>query len=134
MKLTGIIESGTGEAAFFTQLDWVVEQFEKVLGSKPFPGTLNVRISDVDLLKLNGFFSEKDCELIPDNEKFCSASLKKVWINGIAGAAVFPGENVRIHEKSVIEIMSGYYLKGTLHLADGDEITITDCESYPGIL
>ena len=127
MKITGVIQKGAGKAVLFTQLDWVVEQFEKALGFKPFPGTLNVRVCKGDFTKLEAFFLKKDGQLVPDNPEFCSAWLKKVWVNGIPGAAVFPSENVRIHEKAVIEIMLGCHLKETFHLTDGDQVTITDC-------
>ena len=128
MKITGEIQRGVGKGVFFTQLAWVVEQFEMVLGFKPFPGTLNVRVCDRDFTKLEAFFSKKDGQLVPDNPEFCSAWLKRVWVNGIPGAAVFPSEDVRIHEKAVIEIMSGCHLKETFQLVDGDMVTITDCE------
>jgi len=126
MKIIGVIQKGVGKGTFFTQLDWVVDQFEKALGFRPFPGTLNVRISDADLSRLDAFFTEKDFELIPDNPEFCSALLKRVWVDGIPGAAVFPSEDVRIHGKAIIEIMAGCHLMEALHRENGDQVTITD--------
>lgn len=128
MEISGVIQTGVGKGTFFTQLDWVVDQFEKAMGFKPFPGTLNVCIFKGDVSKLGSFFSEKDGELVPDNPEFCSAWLKKVWVNGIPGAAVFPSDDVRVHEKAIIEIMAGCHLKETLGLADGDQVRITDRE------
>jgi len=126
MKITGIIQKGVGKGAFFTQLDWVVDQFEKALGFRPFPGTLNVQISNADLPMMEAFFSEKDFEIVPDNAEFCSALLKRVWVNGIPGAAVFPSEDVRIHGKAIIEIMAGCHLMESLHLDYGDQVEIKD--------
>lgn len=126
MKISGVIQDGEGKGAFFTQLDWVVEQCERGLGFKPFPGTLNVRIDDADLSKLDAFFVEKDCKLVPDNPDFCCASLKKVKINGLFAAVVFPSEDVRIHGKEVIEIISDCHIKDALQLSNGDEVIITD--------
>jgi riboflavin kinase len=128
MKLKGVIQRGVGKGTFFTQLDWVVVQFEKTLGFRPFPGTLNVRICTEDVPKLEFFFSQKDGELVPDNPEFCSAWLKKVWVDGIPGAAVFPSDDVRVHEKAIIEVMAGCHLKERLRRADGDQVTITDGE------
>ena len=128
MKLKGVIQRGVGKGAFFTRLDWVVDQFEKVMGFKPFPGTLNVRISEEDVSELESFFSQKDGELVPDNTEFCSAWLKKVWVNGMPGAVVFPSDDVRVHEKAIIEVMAGCHLKERLRLTDGDEVRITDSE------
>ena len=46
--LTGKIVSGARQAAFFTQLDWVLEQCRQKLGFKPYPGTLNLEIASPD--------------------------------------------------------------------------------------
>ena len=126
MKLIGYIQSGIGKGSFFTGLDWVVEQFREAMGFEPYPGTLNVRIREEDLPFIDPFFSEKDFDLIPDDPQFCSASLKKVKVNGIPAAAVFPSEDVLIHGKSIIEIIANCHLKETLHLDDGDQVTITE--------
>ena len=125
MNITGVIEKGAGKGAFFTSLDWVVEQFEKGFGWKPFPGTLNVRVSREDLSKLTEFFAQKDLELIPDDSSFCSAGLKSVRVNGIQAAVVFPSEDVRIHSNDLIEVIAGCHIKDTLQLADGDSVTIS---------
>jgi len=126
LKIKGVIETGVGEGSFFTGLEWVVEQFEEEMGFKPFPGTLNVRVLKEEVPEMDAFFSSKDFELIPEDPQFCSAWLKRVWIKGILGAAVFPSEDVHIHKKEVIEVMSSCHLKDTLHLKDGDEIELED--------
>lgn len=126
MKLIGVIERGVGQGSFFTSLDWVKEQFQKAMGFLPYPGTLNVRVCKEDLTKMADFFLNKDFEIIPIDPKFCAGSFKKVRINGIPGAAVFPSEDVRIHGKEIIEIISGCHIKETLHLKDGDPVEVTD--------
>lgn len=131
MKLKGVIQKGGGQGSFFTSLDWVVDQFQKAMGFVPFPGTLNVRICDEDLPKMDAFFSEKDFELIPADPQFCSGQLKKVKDNGIPAAAVFPSEDVRIHGKEIVEIISDRHLKEALHLEDGDAVTIAELSEDP---
>ena len=126
MKIVGTIERGAGQGAFFTTLDWVVEQFEKAMGFKPFQGTLNVRVSQEDLHKLDSFFAEEDFEIVPNDPQFCAARLKKVRVNDLPAAVVFPSEDVRIHGKEIIEIMSNCHIKETLLLTDGDQVIITD--------
>ncbi len=133
MKLRGTIQKGIGEGSFFTSLDWVVEQFERAMGFAPFPGTLNVRICDEDLPQVDAFFSNKDFELIPTDPHFCSGSFKRVRVNGILAAAVFPSEDVHVHGKEIVEIISDRHLKGTLHLEDGDLVTITEISEDPSI-
>ena len=126
MKLKGVIQKGAGEGSFFTSLPWVKEQFQKAMGFAPYPGTVNVRISEEDLSRMADFFSTKDFEIVPTDAKFCTGSFKKVRINGIPGAAVFPGEDVRIHGKEILEIVCGCPIKDTLRLKDGDPVLITD--------
>ena len=126
MKLRGIIQKGVGQGSFFTSLPWVKEQFQKATGFSPYPGTVNVRISEEDLPRMEDFFSTKDFEIVPTDPKFCAGSFKKVYINGIPGAAVFPSEDVRVHRKEIIEIVCGCHIKDTLHLTDGDPVLITD--------
>jgi riboflavin kinase, archaea type len=130
MEIRGVIEQGTGQGAFFTSLDWVIEQFEKAMGFKPFPGTLNVRVSEEDLPKLEAFFAATDFELVPDNPDFCSAGVKCVQVNGIPAAVVIPSEDVRVHGNDVMEIMAGCHIKKALNLNDGDRVTIG--EMNPG--
>ena len=129
VEIRGVIQKGVGQGAYFTVLDWVVEQFERAMGEKPFPGTLNVRVSDEDIPKLEAFFSKKDFEIVPRDTQFCSAALKKVKVNGLLGAAVFPSQDVRIHGKEVIEVMSSLPIKKTLQLSDGDEVIISSLDS-----
>ena len=126
MKLKGVIQKGVGQGSFFTSLDWVKEQFQKAMGFAPYPGTVNVRISEEDLSQMADFFSTKDFEIVPTDAKFCAGSFKKVQINGIPGAAVFPREDVRVHGKEIIEIICGCHVKDTLRLKDGDPVFITD--------
>ena len=128
MEIVGVIEKGAGRGAYFTCLDWVVDQLEQAVGFKPFPGTLNVRIADEDLSKLDAFIEHRDCELVPDNPQFCSAGLKKVRINGIPAALILPSEDVRIHGKEIIEIVADRHIKDALGLADGDQVIITDVD------
>ena len=129
MQIRGVIQSGLGEGAFFAGLDWVVDQFERAMGFKPFPGTLNVRVFESDIPALKTFFSEKDFELVSDNPSFCSARLRKVRINGIPAAAVFPSEDVRAHGREIIELMAEKHLKDALGLKDGDQVSITEFET-----
>ena len=124
MKISGIIQSGAGKGAYFTQLEWVVKQCEEMLGYKPFPGTLNVYVIDEDLPRLSRFLKETGLELIPDDPAFCAAGVKKFEVNGIEAAVVLPSDDVRIHENRVIELIASCNLKDALGLSDGDRIAL----------
>lgn len=126
MQICGVVQSGMGKGAFFTQIDWVVKQCEDKLGFRPFPGTLNVHICEEDLGKVDGFLSSTDGELVPDDPKFCSAQIKKVQVNDVAAALVLPSEDVRGHESRVVEIIASQSLKDLLGIDDGEMVTLSD--------
>jgi riboflavin kinase, archaea type len=46
LELTGTITRGEGTGGYYVQLPGFESQFETILGKKPFPGTLNLRIHD----------------------------------------------------------------------------------------
>ena len=123
-SIEGVVQSGAGKGAYFTRVDWVLEQCRRRLGYEPFPGTLNVRIVDRDAECLESFLEEWDVELVPDDPAFCSARVKRVVVNGVPAAVVVPEEDVRIHDRRVIEIMAPCSLKKTLGLKDGDLVTV----------
>ena len=124
MEITGIIRSGAGKGAYFTQVDWVVRQCEQHLGYRPFPGTLNVQILEGDICHLKKLSEGKDFEFRPDDPAFCTAEVKTVTVNGIPGAMVIPAEDVRIHAERIVEILSACNFKRTLGLKDGDSVRL----------
>lgn len=126
MKICGVVKSGVGKGAFFTQIDWVVKQCEELLGFRPYPGTLNVHVCEEDLGNVDGFLSSTDGELVPDDPKFCVARIKKVLVNDEAAALVLPSEDVRVHESRVVEIIASQSLKELLGIGDGDMVTLSE--------
>jgi CTP-dependent riboflavin kinase len=125
LKLTGKVVSGTRRAAFFTQLDWVQEQCAAKLGFKPYPGTLNIELSSQSLTNLRVLEKEAKTEFVPPDPKYCVARLLSVSLSSIAGAMIFPAEDVRIHGKSIVEIIAPVRLKDVLNIEDGDQVTLT---------
>jgi len=124
LKITGKIVGGSKQGAFFTQLDWVREQCLNKLGFIPWPGTLNLEIPAdslpiVELLRL-----EEGFELVPPDSHYCSGRVFPVSVEGIKGAIVFPAEDVRVHARNVVEIISPKMLKDTLGVKNGDQVTI----------
>ncbi len=126
MNISGTIEKGAGKGAYFTQVDWVVRQCREKLHMTPYPGTLNVRIDDETMDRLEGFLAETDALLIPDDPSFCAARIKRVTVNGVAAALVLPSEEVRIHDSRTIELIAHCNLKERLNLKDGDMVTVSD--------
>lgn len=124
IKLQGTVSSGFGEGKYFTQLDWVVEQFLNKLGFVPYPGTLNVDIPENDWDSLVSFGQTGGVFIEPRNKTFCSAICYEALINDqLIGAVVMPGETK--HPTGRIEIVAPVSIKDTLSIVDGDEVTLT---------
>jgi len=128
MQITGVIASGAGKGAYFTRVDWVVQQCAEKLGFIPFPGTLNITIQDRDLPDVQRLLAAAEISLVPTDPAFCAARVQPVTVRGIPAAVVLPSEDVRIHGHTTIEILAPCHLKRTLGLRDGDLIVV----SMPG--
>lgn len=122
--ITGKIVSGVKQGAFFTQLDWVQEQCLEKLGFEPYPGTLNLEIAEENLSSIDELLQKKGIDLIPPNSNFCSGRVIAVSVGGKSAAIVVPADEVRLHGKNVIEIISHLKLKDALNVDDGDHVTL----------
>ena len=123
-EITGKIVSGTGEGAYFTQIDWVQQQCDEKLGFKPYPGTLNLEISEEFIPAVEILDQQKGIELISPDPKFCNAKAFQVSLGGISGAIILPEEKVRVHPKNIIEIIAPLNIKTSLKAKDGDSLKI----------
>ena len=131
LVIKGRVVSGAKKAAFFTQLDWVLQQCSEKLGFKPFPGTLNIEILPESLPEVESIQQEKGIELIPPDPTFCIAQVLPVAIEGIDAAVIIPEEKVRMHSKNIIEAIAPVNLKDALNVDDGDIITLTIHRTLP---
>ncbi len=122
---TGRIVTGTGEATFFTQLDWVREQCAQKLGFTPFPGTLNIDISLQNITNMETFLTDKVVELQSPDPKFCSALIVPANLEGIPAAILFPAEETRVHGRNILEILAPVSVRKILQKKDGDLSSIT---------
>jgi CTP-dependent riboflavin kinase len=123
--LNGKVVSGVRKAAYFTQLDWVQEQCVEKLGFRPYPGTLNVEISEESLSIIEALQKEQGIELIPPDTEFCAARAMLLSVGSVSGAIIIPSEDVRVHGKNIVEIISPLRLKDALQVDDGDSLTLT---------
>jgi CTP-dependent riboflavin kinase len=124
IKITAKIISGVKQGAFFTQLDWVREQCRQKLGFVPWPGTLNLEIPVDSMSLIEELRPEEGIELVPPDSNYCSGRVFPVSVEGIPGAIVLPAEDVRVHGKNIIEIISPKWLKEALGVKDGDWVTL----------
>ncbi|MEJ2283340.1 MAG: CTP-dependent riboflavin kinase [Desulfobacterales bacterium] len=124
LEIPGKIVSGAKQGAFFIQLGWVQEQCLEKLGFEPWPGTLNLEISMNRVALIDELKVKRGLELVSPDANFCSGHVFPVSIEGVPAAVVLPAEDVRVHEKNIIEIIAPQFLKETLGVKDGDQVTL----------
>ncbi|MDO5831715.1 MAG: DUF120 domain-containing protein [Methanobrevibacter sp.] len=122
MKINGEVTTGLGKAAYFLSQEFYTRAFEKNLGFVPFPGTLNVIVSDDYLDEINEI---KDaCEnIIKPDEGFGAVKFIEAKLNDkIEGAIVFPAKTT--HEENYLEFIAENKLRDELMLNDGDIVSL----------
>ena len=124
-EIKGKIVGGAKQGAFFTQLDWVQEQCLDKLGFAPWPGTLNLEIPMDAVAVIEELKATKGLELVSPDSNYCSGHVFPVSIEGIQAAIVIPAEDVRVHAKNIIEVISHVMIKSALKLNDGDQVALT---------
>jgi len=123
LKITGKIVGGAKQGAFFTELDWVQQQCVDKLGFAPWPGTLNLEIPMDRVAVIEELMVKEGMELVSPDSNYCSGHVFPVSIEGIPAAIVLPAEDVRVHAKNIVEIISPEMLKESLNVKDGDWVT-----------
>ena len=53
MKIDGEVTTGLGKAAYFLSQEFYTNEFEKNLGFIPYPGTLNIIVSEEFFVDIN---------------------------------------------------------------------------------
>ncbi len=128
MIIRGTVFSGLGQGGFFTQLDWVKQQFQHKLGFVPFPGTLNLKVDQESVDVVNKLRAREGIDIVPPSPDFCQAKSFPISIRGIGAAIVLPeAEHFTkdVHSSDVIEVIAPVNIKKTLSIQDGDQLTIT---------
>lgn len=124
VKIRGRLAPGLGEASWFTQLPWVVEQCREKLGFVPYPGTVNLQVLPQDQLLWDQLKARPGISIEPLEASFCDAACYPVSIRGqIKGAALVP--RVPDYPASKIELLAPERVTNVLNLAIGDEVELT---------
>ena len=122
MKIDGEVTTGLGKAAFFLSQEFYTNEFKKNLGFIPYPGTLNVVVSEDYLDEINQI--KNSCQnLIKPDEGFGAVKYINAILNDkISGAIVFPAKTT--HDENYLEFISQNKLRDELNLEDGDIVSL----------
>jgi len=120
--IKGKIFTGKGEGAQFVKLPWVRKQIIQKLGFTPFPGTLNIRLTE-DGTKLKKLLAKARATEILPAAGFCRGKCFKAYLAGSLECAIVVPEVAR-HPEGIIEIISSANLREKLRLKDNDVVEV----------
>lgn len=124
VPVEGILFTGLGEGSYYISRKGYVDKIKEFLSFSPFPGTLNLRLTDEFssfshiINNLQGFDVEP---FEQDGRKFGAIRLLRATMFGDAVGVVLPE---RTHYERVLEIISPQNLRAKYSLKDGDKIGI----------
>jgi riboflavin kinase len=123
--LTGRVFTGLGEGAYYVDQPEYRRHFQRCLGFKPYPGTLNLRLSPSQIAK------RKELETysgIPirgfkmSERSFGGVRCYRAFINGFETAVISIG---RTHyDSSVVELVAPVHLRTKFNLKDGSKVKV----------
>jgi riboflavin kinase len=132
VALEGTVTSGMGEGRHYITLSGYMSQFRERLGYEPFPGTLNVELSE-ESTRIRGELDALESGVTriegweDDDRTFGPATCYAVRIE--ADGATYDGAHVIVpdrthHDTSQIELIAPVKLREKLELSDGDSLTV----------
>ncbi len=122
--LQGKIATGLGKAAGFTEVPWAKAAFRDVLGTDPYPGTVNMIVTSAESLSAWARVKSATPIIIkPPQPDWCDAFCYKAMIAGkIPAAIVLP--DVAEYADDQVELIAAVNVRETLSLEDGDTVEI----------
>ena len=129
--LRGSVEAGAGQGATFMSLDWVRDGIAQIVGFDPYPGTLNVRLLDGEMVdRWRQIRGTPGRPLTPPAPGQCGARLFPIVLADVSAAVIVP--DLTQYGAHVLEIVAPVHLRSRLWLRDHDLLTLTWAESPPG--
>ncbi|MEL9914485.1 MAG: DUF120 domain-containing protein [Thermoplasmatales archaeon] len=125
IELEGILFTGLGEGSYYISREGYVSHIKMFLGFTPFPGTLNIRLTE----ESEGYFpilnTIKAYDIQPfeqEGRKFGGVRILKAKFRDNIVGIVIPD---RTHYENVIELISPDQLRTKFSLKDGDTLKVT---------
>ncbi len=125
IDVSGTVATGLGEGQYYLSRPGYNEPFQRDLGWRPFPGTLNLELKDAEASKLHVLRRSPTFTIDrfdAEGRTFGGVGYHKATINGHPCATVLPN---RTHHAGVLEIIAPERLRDALPCRDGDRLTVT---------
>lgn len=128
LNFKGTLFTGLNEGRYYISLKGYSKSFIRALGFEPFPGTLNLRLTNEAMIEQRRRLGQMAGTNIPGfSDKKRSYGPVKVFKAKIAGkypAGVLAIERTH-YDNSVLEVIAPLNLRKVLKLRDGDECSVT---------
>jgi riboflavin kinase, archaea type len=125
LEVSGTAFSGMGKGRYYVGHPEYQRRFEAALGYRPYPGTLNVKLSDREVIRRLGKLRTTGGTKIPGftlkGEEFSSLTCVDGTMSGEKVTLLFI--DITQYNETVAELISPVYLRGKLGIRDGDEVT-----------
>ena len=120
--LEGTVFSGQGRGKKFVELPWFKRQVEEKLGFSPYPGTLNLFLTEKNvenrrLLEISGGLTVKP------QTGYYSGVMFRASIDALECAVVIP--IMPNYPNDVLEVIAPIYLREKLKLVDGSLVAVS---------
>ncbi len=117
----GVVFSGEGIGSQFVKIPWATRQIGEKLGFKPYPGTLNIRLSKAETKEVETILKKaRGIDIVPAEGFFPARCFRALIGNKVRGAVIIPEKPS--YPSNVLEILAPVNLRRTLSLEDGDEV------------
>jgi riboflavin kinase len=127
IELDGLVISGLGEGAYYMSLNGYTKQFKVKIGYIPFPGTLNVKLNQLQATQTIQQLDDLDSVII---DPFSDGKRTYGWVkcfhatlNGSIKCELIRLERTH-HDNSVIELVSKNNLRKIARLKTGSKVMI----------
>lgn len=122
LRLKGIVFSGKAEGARFIRLPWVKKQIKEKLGFAPYPGTLNVKLTEENLKNRISLEKANAIAVMPATGFHRGRLFKASLQDDLKCAVVIP--QIPNYPRDVIELIAPTKLRDRLKLKDGDPVEV----------
>lgn len=131
IHIRGVVQSGLGEGRYYLSRPGYDEQFQRHLGWKPYPGTLNLDLGGAEANKIR-FLRRNPVYQIEgfraEGRTFGGVTCHPATIGELPCAAILPH---RSHYTTVLEIIAPVCLRDELPCGDNDALELSVLLSAP---
>ena len=128
LEFNGVAISGMGEGAYYMSQKFYKRQFMKRLGFEPYPGTLNVKLSEQVYVNAKKELDNHHSILIDGfkngNRSYGWVKCYPARINNSINGALLMLERTH-HDYDIIEVIAPVKIKDSIGITDGDRISVT---------